>query len=437
MPWLSRAPAFCCRRTTGRSARLCDPVHPLADRRGLRTSDRRRRAAPTIRADVVASFADRAHSLVRPAEGARSAAMPTATSRSDRLGANTSPTARTMTSWLPDHLARLTATLDASGCDWGYSRPLWVARDGFIFPFAVDLTQADQLDNFLHRTNTIPSSSVLHRRDALERVGYWPEDVPRVADWRCWQQIILRSSTGTAAYCPVPTVLHFRAHWKTEEGGLEQRLRAIAESAPWWPRACRIPVAPGVAEQQTAFAAIQSNPVAWVEDLRRGVVEVTDRLAWGWVFTPNAKLAGPASAGRRSPCIEREESASRIAPRRWLDLAAGLRARAHPTAHRSCGVGPPRKGPKEIKEAEELAVPESRSERPACPSLGRFGGADMTGNDGEVVGGAAKTGEEDRVGAGHEGLAVELVEDREQGVGGASRRDGRRSRRGGSPGSRR
>ena len=291
---------------------------------------------------------------------------------------------------LPDHLARLTATLDASGCDWGYSRPLWVARDGFIFPFAVDLTQADQLDHFLHRTNTIPSSSVLHRRDALERVGYWPEDVPRVADWRCWQQIILRSSTGRAAYCPVPTVLHFRAHWKTEEGGLEQRLRAIAERAPWWPRACRIPVAPGVAEQQTAFAAIQSNPVAWVEDLRRGVVEVTDRLAWGWVFPQMQSWPGPHKLVGEVRALKekraRRGGRGEYAPRRWLDLAAGLRARAHPTAHRSCGVGPPRKGPKEIKEAEELAVPESRSERPACPSFGRFRRTDMAGDDGERIG---------------------------------------------------
>ena len=82
---------------------------------------------------------------------------------------------------LPDHIARLVAMLEETGEDWGYSRPLWVGRDGLVKPFAVDLTQHDQLEYFLSKANTIPSSCVAHRRDALERVGYWPEDIPTSA----------------------------------------------------------------------------------------------------------------------------------------------------------------------------------------------------------------------------------------------------------------
>jgi hypothetical protein len=185
---------------------------------------------------------------------------------------------------LPDHVERLTGTLEASGADLAYSRPTWVARDGFVFPFAVDLTQADQLAHFLNEANNVPSSCVAHRRDALERVGNWPEDVPKLADWRCWQRIIVSSASGRADYCATPTVLHFQASWKTAETIAEQRLRAIAQSGAWWPETCRIPVVSGVAEQETAFAAISPDPRAYAERLRRGVAEVVDRLAWAWML---------------------------------------------------------------------------------------------------------------------------------------------------------
>ena len=150
----------------------------------------------------------------------------------------------------PDHIARLIATLEDTGEDWGYSRPLWVGRDGLVMPFAVDLTQPDQLDHFLDRFNTIPSSCVAHRRDALERVGYWPEDAPRTSDWTCWQRMIKTSASGRAAYCPTPTVLHFQARWKEAETRQEEKIRAIAESGSWWPEACRIPISAGTSEQE-------------------------------------------------------------------------------------------------------------------------------------------------------------------------------------------
>lgn len=205
---------------------------------------------------------------------------------------------------LPDHVERLIATLEESDADWVYSRPLWVARDGFLFPFAVDLTQSDQLDHFLHTGNTIPSCCVAHRRDALERVGYWPEDVPHVADWHCWRRIILSSTKGGAAYCPIPTVLHFQAQWKITETDQETRLRTIAQTAAWWPEACRIPIASGIADQQTAFAALSPNPAAWVGRLRRGVVEICDRLTWAWVLPlmqswPTPPIAVPSRLSRQ------------------------------------------------------------------------------------------------------------------------------------------
>src|SRR5262249_36884049 len=36
----------------------------------------------------------------------------------------------------PDHVERLIATIDESGADWVYSRPLWVMPDGVVLPFS-------------------------------------------------------------------------------------------------------------------------------------------------------------------------------------------------------------------------------------------------------------------------------------------------------------
>jgi len=56
-----------------------------------------------------------------------------------------------------------------------------------VSPFSINLTHSDELNNFLTAENYVPSSCVMHTRNALERVGFRPEDVPRIADWRCWR----------------------------------------------------------------------------------------------------------------------------------------------------------------------------------------------------------------------------------------------------------
>jgi len=178
----------------------------------------------------------------------------------------------------PDHVERLIATIDASGADWAYSRPLWVAPDGVVFPLSVNLTHSDELNHFLKVENHVPSTCVMHTRSALERVGFWPEDVPLVADWRCWQRMILTSVSGAVGYCRVPTALHFRAIWKEGDSPLERRLRDIAESA-WWPAILRHPPA-AEPEQATIWRAIQTGGAPWVAALRAATDTVIDRIAW-------------------------------------------------------------------------------------------------------------------------------------------------------------
>jgi Glycosyl transferase family 2 len=178
----------------------------------------------------------------------------------------------------PDHVERLIASIDASGADWAYSRPLWVAPDGVVFPFSINLTLKDELEHFLDVENHVPSTCVMHTRSALERVHFWPEDIARLADWRCWQRMILTSASGAAGHCRVPTALHFRANWKEGDNPLERRLRDLAES-PWWPANLRhTPVAEP--EQATIWRAIEANGTPWIAELRASCDVVIDRIAW-------------------------------------------------------------------------------------------------------------------------------------------------------------
>jgi hypothetical protein len=181
----------------------------------------------------------------------------------------------------PDHVESLIATIDASGADWAYSRPLWVMPDGVVLPLSVNLTHSDELDHFLKVENHIPSNCVMHTRSALERVGFWPQDEP-YADYLCWQRIIMTSASGSVGYCQLPTGLHFRAAWRQDDSGFERQLREIAEGA-WWPQACKVSIPMGAAEQRIFFEALSIAPSPWIDKLRSAVTGITDRLAWGWV----------------------------------------------------------------------------------------------------------------------------------------------------------
>jgi hypothetical protein len=211
----------------------------------------------------------------------------------------------------PDHVERLIATIDTSGADWAYSRPLWVMPDGVVFPFSVNLTHSDELDHFLKVENHVPSTCVMHTRSAIERVGFWPENVSRVADWRCWQRIIMTSASG-AVDCELPTALHFRSALRQGDSRLERRLREIAGNA-WWPQACRVPIPAGTPAQRIFFEALSSAPSPWIDQLRSAVTEIADRLAWAWAV-PAARTwpYGFAVALKRS-CILKFPLSSRLA----------------------------------------------------------------------------------------------------------------------------
>jgi hypothetical protein len=56
-------------------------------------------------------------------------------------------------------------------------------------------------------------------------------------------------------------------------------LLAIADEAPWWPAALRIPVQAGETEQSAAWRTITNDP-EWFSHARAGCRAVIDRIFW-------------------------------------------------------------------------------------------------------------------------------------------------------------
>ena len=185
---------------------------------------------------------------------------------------------------LPDHLALLAATLEESGAEWAYSRPLWITEDGLVVPFPSNLLNANELEVFLNDRNHIPSSCVMHQRSCLEKYGYWPEDIPSGGDWRYWIRIIEGGGRANLDCCPIPTVLHFTASWRVKRATpinqMSQVLaaREIATLSNWWPARLNVPIPPGRLEQEVFYDLIRQE--GYIDRLRRDVARVVDRLAW-------------------------------------------------------------------------------------------------------------------------------------------------------------
>jgi hypothetical protein len=232
----------------------------------------------------------------------------------------------------PDHLAQLTAAIEASGCDWIYSRPLWVSTDGVIVPYATNLTHADELEWFVTEGNTIPASCVAYRRSCLERFGYWPEDVPSAADWRHWIRIIEGGGRRNLAYLPTPTCLHFSANWRKSRHAGAVEMRAwleVADASAWWPSALAYDIPDGTAEQQVIAEAMRAGGPAWVDAVRVAAARAVDRLAWEdlreirprlralerereqWVAHQGATGEALAAAAAQAAALESERDALR------------------------------------------------------------------------------------------------------------------------------
>ncbi len=206
-----------------------------------------------------------------------------------------------------DHLALLARPFERDEVEWAYSRPVWVSRAGVVVPFAVDLRKPDQLNYFLTKRNTIPASCVMHRRECFERYGYWPEDVPRGADWALWKNMVGPSRGSNLAYVPLATALHFRANWRTGTDWGPPPLSewlAVASDQDAWPNALKIPVLDDETEQAAAWRLLEA-PTSWTARFRDGIADALELLAWHTGLQVSQAVRIAKTVVRQ--CLRREE----------------------------------------------------------------------------------------------------------------------------------
>jgi hypothetical protein len=180
---------------------------------------------------------------------------------------------------LADHLALMARPFESPAVDWAYSRPLWVTDDGYIIPFAVDLRVPGELESFLTQVNSIPASCVVYRRAIHDRAGYWSDELRDAADWDLWKRMLAPGAGSKLAYVRQPTILHFRADWRSVAKWGPPPLAAWEDAARRlpWPAAATFAIADAL--PQVAVAK-QIGGADAQRSLREGVEQALDLLAW-------------------------------------------------------------------------------------------------------------------------------------------------------------
>lgn len=179
--------------------------------------------------------------------------------------------------WLPDHLELLVSLIQEHDVDFAASRGLLVARSGMIRQHLMNLEDPEMVERLMKGRDWFGPTPVVHRRDCLERFGYWREDIPRAADWELWTRI-LRGNGRHLAYLDTPTSFRFVADWRSRP-----RKSAVLDRLRRWdgavPDELRVHVPPGTNEQEAFWHAISSDPAGFAADVRRGVRVDLERRA--------------------------------------------------------------------------------------------------------------------------------------------------------------
>ena len=181
--------------------------------------------------------------------------------------------------WLPDHLETLGRALDEDGIDLAYSLLLLVSPRGVVTPKIENLHDPARLESMCDRfRGGLGISCVAHRRDALQRFGYWDEAIPSGGDTELWCRIINGGERRNFTYVAVPTALHFEAAWRKTTWRYRLFV-AVCRLEGSLPRELCFPVSEGATEQESMWRHLSSDLRARTRDLRRAVQLHLDRRA--------------------------------------------------------------------------------------------------------------------------------------------------------------
>lgn len=206
--------------------------------------------------------------------------------------------------WLPDHLQRLVACLDSTRAELAYSQAFDVAADGRLTVPIFDLTDPPTRQAWLtHYLGYLPMCAVIHRRDCLEKYGWWREDLLSGGDWDLWSRILQRGGDRNVAYLRLPTAFHFVANWRRQTPTWRTRLRRALRGleAADLPE-LKLDLRAGPSEQAIVWRALQAAPLAWPSAIRRAA-EIDSRRHAAYAYLPTNLLDRAARAyhRRRNP----------------------------------------------------------------------------------------------------------------------------------------
>jgi glycosyltransferase involved in cell wall biosynthesis len=188
--------------------------------------------------------------------------------------------------WLPDHLEIMVSTLERTGAEFAYSRGLSVKPDGTIWPRATNLHDPACLDHFLSGNHVpLPSCSVVHTRDCLEKYGYWDETILRNGDHELWRRIILGGNRRNFIFVPEPTSMHFVADWRRKNRRWREISRRILLTRfdlvdRLLPDALQTDFSKYISEQEAIWGLIESDPAGYTTALRDAVIIHRDAMLW-------------------------------------------------------------------------------------------------------------------------------------------------------------
>lgn len=193
--------------------------------------------------------------------------------------------------WMTDHLEGLIPLFDDKRIEIAYSQPLWVIPKGMLAPGYFNIEEPSTLAFYMERGSRIPAACFMHRKDCLEKYGYWNDQLSKGADYDMWKRIIKGGGYDNFAYLDHPTCLHFKAGWHNKSYDRSHHIPSWVRlfKSGQMPQTLRIPISDEVSEQEAVWRVISINPKEWNDAVRSSIRQVTDLLAYkGLIDAPKS-----------------------------------------------------------------------------------------------------------------------------------------------------